>query len=76
MQTLACVAGVKRGRGRGNFARQSLWGGECVVPFLLPPLCAVSRSNSLPLPFRTPATQAMQTHKLLQPPTLNTISYQ
>ena len=40
---VACVAGVKRGRGRG---RGNL--GARVV----------SRPNSLPLPFRTPATQA------------------
>ena len=34
------MAGVKRGKGRGNWAR------------------VVSRPYSLPLPFRTPATQA------------------
>lgn len=67
MQTLACRAGVK------IWARESVWGGECVVPLLPPPSCAVSRPNSLPLPIRTPATQAMQPHNLLQPPTLNTI---
>ena len=42
-RVLACVAGVKRGRGRGR--------GNLGV---------VSRPNSLPLPFRTPATQAIQ----------------
>ena len=41
---LACVAGVKRGRGRGEFRRA-------------PPSRVVSRPNSLSLPFRTPATQ-------------------
>ena len=38
---VACVAGVKRGRERGNLGAR-----------------VVSRPNSLPLPFRTPATQA------------------
>ena len=42
---IACVAGVKRGRGRGNLGAR---GRKRVV----------SRPNSLPLPFRTPATQA------------------
>ena len=41
MQTLACVAGVK------IWARESVWGGECVVP-LLPR----ARSRALiPFPF-------------------------
>ena len=31
------------------------------VPLLVPPSRAVSRPNSLPLPFRTPATQAKET---------------
>ena len=39
---VACVAGVERGRGNLG-AHESVW---------------VSRPNSLPLPFRTPATQA------------------
>jgi len=35
------------------------------VPLLPPPSRVVSRPNSLPLPFRTPATQA--SHKLASP---------
>ena len=50
--SLACLAGVKRGRGnlgaRGRKERSSL----------PPHLRVVSRPNSFPLPFRTPATQA------------------
>ena len=43
----------------------SRWDGEnngflAGVPLLPPPSPAVSRPNSLPLPFRTPATQAIQ----------------
>ena len=47
---LACMAGVKRGNlgARGRKERNSLPS----------PLRVVSRPNSLPLPFRTPATQA------------------
>ena len=42
---LACVAGVERGRGRGNLgARESVWGAP---------------KFSLPLPLSTPATQAI-----------------
>ena len=42
---LACVAGVERGRGMGR-------------ALLPPPSRVVSRPNSLPQPFRTPATKA------------------
>ena len=57
---LACVAGVKRGRERGNLG--AIAGGACEgekLPssLLPPPSRAVSRTNSLPFPFRTPATQ-------------------
>jgi len=58
---LACVAGVKRGRGnlgareRVGRAREKE---KESVPLLPPPSRVVSRPNSLPLPFRTPATQA------------------
>ena len=48
---VACVAGVKRGRGRGNLGAREREG----TP---PPSRAVSCPNSVPLPFRTPATQA------------------
>ena len=68
------MVGFKRGRGRGNLgAREQLryiviflisrWDGEnngflAGFPFLPPPSRVVSRPNSLPLPFRTPATPA------------------
>ena len=48
--SLACMAGVKRGRGMGNLGARGL---------LPPPSRVVSRLNSLPLLFRTPATQAI-----------------
>ena len=56
---IACVVGVKIrkgefGRARTRGARE----GERKVPFLPPPSRVVSRPYSLPLPFRTPATQA------------------
>ena len=54
----ACVAGVKRGRGRGKFGRARAREGERKGTLLPPPSSVVSRPNSLPLPFRTPATQA------------------
>ena len=62
IQSLACVAGVKRGRGRGNLgARGERKGTPNPSPPLLPPPSRVaSRPNSFPLPFRTPATQAIQ----------------
>ena len=58
---VACVAGVERERGNLG-AREIVWGArgrkKGKVP-LLPPLSRVIlRHNSLPLPFRTPATQA------------------
>ena len=58
------MVGVKRGRGRGrgNLGARERVGrarekGE--EPLLPPPSRAVSRPNSLPFPFRTPATQAI-----------------
>ena len=56
---VACVAGVERGRGRGNLsARESVWGSrgrkerrKGKVSLLPPPSRVVSRPNSLPLPF-------------------------
>ena len=61
---IACVVGVKRGRGRGNLGAQSVWGARgrkerSPSSFLPPPSRAVSRPNSLSFPFRTPATQAI-----------------
>ena len=69
---VACVAGVERGRGRGNFgARESVWGARGrkerkrgKVPLLPPPSRVVSRPNSLPLPFRTPATRRLITRRI------------
>ena len=70
--SLACVADVERemGRGRGNLdARGRKERNACkdAIVFSIflrsdspPPSRAISRPNSLPLPFRTPATQAMQ----------------
>ena len=46
MVILACVAGVKRGRGKGNLGTRERVGR------------LVLRPNTLPFPFRTPATQA------------------
>ena len=46
-EKIACVAGVKRERGRLNLGARERVG-------------VVSRPNSLPLPFRTPATQASE----------------
>ena len=61
LSSLAYVAGVERGRGRGNLgARESVWGAqrgkERSVPFLSP-----SRAPKfpLPLPLSTPSTQAI-----------------
>ena len=54
---LACVAGVKRGRGRG---RGNL-GMRVIERKVTPPPSSLRRGlapNSLPLPFRTPATKA------------------
>ena len=64
------------GRGRGNLdarervgrarekGKERLQGRYCFLHFLRsdspPPSRAISRPNSLPLPFRTPATHAMQ----------------
>ena len=67
--TLARVAGVKRGRGRGSGKREFGRAREKVkerVPLLPPPSRVVSRPNSLSLPFRTPATQVRVTHQNLQ----------
>ena len=70
---VACVArGVERGRGRGNLgARESVWGArgrkerkKGKVPLLPPPSRVVSRPNSLPLPFRTPATRRLITRRI------------
>ena len=61
---LACVAGVKRGRGRGEFGRERACGareGErkgTPSSLLPPPSRVVLPPYSLPLPSRTPATQA------------------
>ena len=68
---VACVAGVEMGRGRGNLgARESVWGSrgrkerkKGKVPLLPPPSRVVSRLNSLPLPFRTPATRRLITRR-------------
>ena len=68
---VACVAGVERGRGRGNLsARESVWGSrgrkerrKGKVSLLPPPSRVVSRPNSLPLPFRTPATRRLITRR-------------
>ena len=59
------MAGVKRGRGRGNLGARGRKEKKGKIPLLPPPLRVVSRSNFLPLPFRTPATQA--SHKLASP---------
>ena len=58
---IACVAGVKRERGRGNLGARERVGyarekGKEGSP---PPSRVGSRPNSLPLPFRTPYTQAI-----------------
>ena len=53
---IACVAGLKRGRGRGRRGRGNLGARE---PVGHARARMVSRPNSLPLPFRTPATQAI-----------------
>ena len=56
---VACVAGVERGRRRVNWgAREGERKGK-EFSLLPPPSRVVSRPNSLPLPFRTPATQAI-----------------
>ena len=55
---VACVAGVKRWRERGNLGAPERVGRARGAPLLPPPSRVVSRSNSLPLPFRTPATEA------------------
>ena len=56
---VACVAGVKRRKGEFELARtRGARERERKVPFLPPPSRVVSPPNSLPLPFRTPATQA------------------
>ena len=52
---LACVAGVERGRGEGEFGRERERVGRALLP---PPSRVVTRPISLPLPFRTPLTQA------------------
>ena len=60
---LTCVAGVKRGRGGGDLGVRELAGareGERKGTLLPPPSRAVSRPNSLSLPFRAPATQARE----------------
>ena len=62
--TLARVAGDKRGRGRGSGKGEFGRAREKVkerVPLLPPPSRVVSHPNSLSLPFRTPATQAICT---------------
>ena len=59
---VACVAGVKRGS--GNLGAR----GRKESNLLPPPSRAVSRPNSLPrlpLPFRTPATQASKRASLI-----------
>ena len=43
------------------------------VPLFPPPSRVVSRPNSLPLPFRTPATQAKEKHKIKQINTFGTL---
>jgi len=56
---IACVAGVKRRKGEfGRVRTRGAREGERKVALLPPPSRVVSRPNSLPLPFRTPATQA------------------
>ena len=60
IQTLAVVAGVKRRRGRGNLGGRGRKERNSLPPSSLLPR-AISRPNSLPLHFRTPARQAIQT---------------
>ena len=56
---LAFVVGVERGRGRGNLGAREGERKETPLLLLPPPSRVISRPNSLPLPFRTPATQAI-----------------
>ena len=55
---VACVAGVKSGRERGNLGARGRKERKGKVPLLPPPSRVVPRPKSLPLPFQTPATQA------------------
>ena len=60
----ACVAVVERGRGRGNLgAREGERKERKKGSLLPPPSRVVSRPNSLPLPFRTPATRRLITRR-------------
>ena len=56
---LACVVDVERGRGRANLGAREGERKETPLLLLPPPSRVISRPNSLPLPFRTPATQAI-----------------
>ena len=61
MQLLACVAGVKRGRGRGNLGAQRRRERKGSFPlFLARPTRSRAPKFPLPLPLLTPAMQAMQ----------------
>ena len=67
---IACVAGVKRGRERGNLGARERVGrarekGKEPSTLLSPPSHVVSCRNSLPLPFRTLATQAKRRIELV-----------
>ena len=60
---VACVAGIKRGS--GNLGAGERLGRAREKGKEPPPSRAVSRPNSLPLPFRTPATQASKRATLI-----------
>ena len=67
--SLACVAGVQKGRGRELGRETARGGGGRRVPYLSPsraPASSRAPKSPLPLPLLTPATQAKPSQTLLE----------